>query len=77
MDQGQQKFFDFIMERVDEENRSAAEALLGDSFSKQADGTFDAEYLNSFNPRLLALVRTECVEEVRKILMGFSAHLSN
>ncbi len=73
MEQGQQRFFDFIMDRVDKGKQANAEALLEDSFSKQAGGAIDSEYLNGFNPRLLALVKPECVEEVRSILMGFSA----
>lgn len=74
METGQQRFYDFIMERVDDENQKDAEALLRDSFSKQADGTFDNDYLNGFNPRLLALIKPESVEEVRKILMEFSSN---
>lgn len=74
MDQGQQRFYDFIMERVEGAKQKVAEALLNESFSKQADGTFDSEYLKDFNPRLLALIKPDCVDEVSKIMNGFSAH---
>ena len=68
---GQQKFFDFIMDRVQEDKQDEAQALLEESFAKQADGTFNAEYLATFAPRMIVLLKPEAIEEVKGIMAGF------
>lgn len=68
MNQGQEKFFGFIMERIGEENQGEAQELLSESFSKQNDGTFNAEYMASFVPRMLQLIKPEFVEEVKGVM---------
>lgn len=71
MDQGQEQFFNFIMERVQSEKKAEAKELLNESFSKQADGTFDREYLKSFIPRMLVILKPENVEEVKNVMTQF------
>jgi hypothetical protein len=71
MNPGQQKFFDFIMERVQDGKQNEAAALLNESFAKQADGTFTMDYIGSFAPRLLAILRPEFTEEVKAIMSEF------
>lgn len=73
MNQGQVKFHAFIMQNVSEENQNKAEELLKESFAKQDDGTFNQEYMQSFIPRMLALVKPENMEQVKQIMMNHKA----
>lgn len=73
MNSGQERFFYFIMERIDVKNQNQAKELLNESFSKQDNGTFNQEYLESFIPRILPLLKPECIEEVKNIMMSFKA----
>lgn len=73
MNEVQQKFFDFIMENVEENNKLAAIGLLTESFSKQADGSFNKEYLSSFVPKMLALLKPDSVEKVKNIMSNYKA----
>lgn len=73
MNNGQEKFFNFIMERVALENQDKAKELLSESFAKQNEGTFNKEYMMSFIPRMIALLKPECVEEVKNIMNNYNA----
>lgn len=73
MNQGQEKFFKFIMQNVAEDNQNKAEELLKESFAKQADGTFNQEYMMAFIPRMLELIKPENVEQVKTIMMNHKA----
>lgn len=73
MNQGQEMFFNFIMENVAEENQEKAKALLNESFGKQDEGSFNQEYLMSFIPRMLELIKPESVEKVKTIMMNHKA----
>lgn len=71
MNDGQKKFLEFILERVQDEKKEEAQALLSESFSRQAEGTFDQEYLQAFIPRMLSCIREDAVDEVKNIMMNF------
>jgi hypothetical protein len=71
MDQGQERFYEFILNRVEEEKKDRAIQLLEDSFQQQANGTFDKEYIDAFAPKLMELVKTENVEEVKNVMEGY------
>lgn len=73
MNKGQQQFFNFIMERVTEEGKSKAEALLKESFEKQANGTFNKEYIQAFIPEMLGLLKPEHFEEVKNIMLNYES----
>ena len=73
MNPGQEKFFNFILERTADGKRDEAGVLLNESFAKQADGTFGPEFLRGFIPKLLALIKPESVEEVKSVMMGFAS----
>lgn len=45
MNNGQERFFTFIMERVELVNQNKAKELLNESFAKQDEGTFNREYM--------------------------------
>ena len=73
MNSGQEKFFNFIMERVDLENQDKAKELLSESFAKQDEGTFNKEYMMSFIPRMLELIKPEYIDEVKNIMSNHKA----
>jgi len=73
MNQGQEHFFNFIIQNVEEKNHDRAKELLNESFTKQDNGTFNAEYMASFIPRMLELIKPECVEQVKNIMMNHKA----
>ena len=73
MNNGQEKFFNFIMERVDLENQDKAKELLSESFAKQDEGTFNQEYMMSFIPRMLKLINPEFLDEVKNIMSNHKA----
>ncbi len=73
MNSGQEKFFNFIMERVELEKQPKAKELLSESFAKQADGSFNKEYMMSFIPRMLELIKPEYIDEVKNIMTNHRA----
>ena len=68
MNQGQEKFLGFILERVQKDKVDEAKALLAESFNKQAEGTFSHEYIMEFIPKMIALLKADKVEEVKAIM---------
>ncbi|WP_195336792.1 hypothetical protein [Paraclostridium bifermentans] len=73
MNNGQERFFNFIIERVSLENQDKAKELLTESFKKQDEGTFNKEYMMSFIPRMLELIKPECIEDVKNIMANHKA----
>ena len=73
MNKGQEMFFNFIMQNVEEKNQAKAKELLNESFGKQDDGTFNKEYMMDFIPRMLELIKPESVEQVKNIMMNHKA----
>lgn len=73
MNSGQERFFNFIMERVELEKQDKAKALLSESFAKQDEGTFNKEYMMNFIPRMLELIKPECIDEVKNIMINHKA----
>lgn len=73
MNKGQEMFFNFIMQNVEEKNQDKAKELLAESFGKQDDGTFNKEYMMSFIPRMLELIKPESIEQVKNIMMNHKA----
>ena len=73
MNQGQEKFLNFIMQNIEEKNQDKAKELLNESFAKQDSGTFNEEYMAEFIPRMLELIKPESVEQVKNIMMNHKA----
>jgi len=71
MNQGQERFYQFILDRVEEEHKEEAKTLLGESFGKQAGGEFGSEYLAEFKSKMIGFLKTEYVEEVQQIMNNF------
>ena len=75
MNQGQKQFFDFIVERVKDENKDAAEALLQENFNKQSDGTFTREYMMTTQTKLMQMLKPEKAGEVKTAMAHFASQM--
>ncbi len=77
MNEGQQKFLDFILERTETGKESEMKELLTESFDKQNSGNFDQKYLMAMVPKMIAYVRLEKRDEVMEVVQKFGAsHVS-
>lgn len=76
MNQGQEKFLGFILERVQEDRVDEAKSLLSESFKKQQEGTFSQEYIMEFIPRMISLLKPDKVEEVKAIMEQFAKNIN-
>jgi hypothetical protein len=72
MNQGQEKFLGFILERVKDDKIGEAKALLADNFKKQAEGNFTQDDVIQFIPKMIALLKPDKVEEVKAVMEQFS-----
>ena len=72
---GQAQFYNFILERVDEDKQEEVKSLLEESFAKQTDGTFDKEYITQFTPKILDMIKPEYMAEVKNVMEGFALNL--
>lgn len=75
MNQGQEMFYNFFIERVKDDKKEEGKSLLEDSFAKQAEGTFDMVYFQEIMPKFFAIVKPEAVEEVREAMNHFASRL--
>lgn len=71
MKEQQEKFYNFIMERVIDEDK--AKELLSESFKKQEEGTFNKEYMMTFIPKMLQIIKPEYIEEVKNIMANYKS----
>ncbi|MDP4153215.1 MAG: hypothetical protein Q8865_07260 [Bacillota bacterium] len=72
MNQGQEKFYEFILERVQEDKVEEAKELLMDNFKKQQKGNFTQEDVLKFIPKMISLLKPEKVEEVQAVMKQFA-----
>lgn len=72
MEQGQEKFLSFILERVKEDKIDEAKALLADNFKKLSEGNFTQDDIPQTIPKMLALLKPEKIEEVQTIMKQFA-----
>lgn len=72
MEQGQLQFQEFILTRVSKEHISIAKQLLVEGFQKQAEGTFNDEYLKEYITKMAPLLKKENQEEVMNIMKNYS-----
>lgn len=77
MNEGQEKFYNFVLARVKEGSKEKAKALLEDNFEKQAKGQFDMSHINKFVKEITDILKPESIEEVMNIIKNFgSQHIS-
>lgn len=72
MNQGQKRFYNFILERIQDERHDEAKSLIMESFDKQADGSYGLEYMQSYIPKMTSMLKPEYVEEVHSIMTQFN-----
>jgi len=77
MNEGQEKFLGYILERVQEDKIEEARALLTDSFRKQEEGTFAYEDALQLIPKMISLLKPEKVEEVQAVVKQFSQNMGH
>ncbi|ABS41334.1 hypothetical protein [Clostridium botulinum] len=73
MNQGQEKFLGFILERVEEDKVEEAKALLADNFKKQAEGNFTTQFI----PKMAMLLKPDKIEEVQTVMKQFAENFSH
>ena len=72
MNPGQKMFRDFALQRIKPGKEAEMEAILGEAFKRQEAGKFTKLYMAATAPKLMALLRPECVEEFKQA----AAHMS-
>ncbi len=75
MDAGQERFFDYIVERAQDGKQEEVKQLLEESFAKMAEGTMNQEYLQNFALSLAMNLKTEALPEVMEIMQNFAKNL--
>ncbi|MDV4150900.1 hypothetical protein R0131_08635 [Clostridium sp. AL.422] len=75
MNQGQELFYNFFIERAMDDRKEEAKSLLEESFAKQAAGTFDMTYFQEIMPRFFAVIKPEALEEVKNSMNHFASRL--
>lgn len=71
MNNGQQKFFEYMMSCIDSENVQMVQEMLKENFVKQQNNTFTKEDALNFIDKVLPLAKPEKVEELQKIMTTF------
>ncbi|RDW20251.1 hypothetical protein CWR48_05990 [Oceanobacillus arenosus] len=72
--QGQEKFLNFILERVKEDKKDEAREILTANFRKQVGGTFTQNDIQQFLPKMNSLLKPEKIEEVKEIVKQFAGN---
>lgn len=67
----QEKFYYFILDRVQTDKVEDVKELLAESFAKQSEGTFDVAYLLTFKDKIVPMIKEADKEEVLKIMEEF------
>jgi hypothetical protein len=75
MDQGQEMFFNFILERVQEDKVEEAKQLLALAFQKLTAGDFTQEDIAEFLPKMLSILKPESIGEVQEIAKQFAGNM--
>lgn len=75
MNPGQKMFYDFFIDRAKEDKKEEAKALLEESFSRQAAGTFNMAYLQEVMPKFFNVVKPEAIDEVKEAMNHFASRL--
>lgn len=73
MNEEQQKVYDFIIQRTRKGKEDEVKKLIMDGFEKQENNAFTKEYMEGMVPKLLALLRPECIGEFVKTVKKMSS----
>ena len=75
MNQGQEQFYDFIVERVQDEYKEDVKILMRENFKRQADGTFTREYMAETQTGLMKMLKPEAIDEVKEAMAHFASQM--
>ncbi len=75
MDQQQEKFYEYILDRVDEKNIENAKTLLAKTFAKQDEGSFTKCDVTVLAPLLMTIVKPEYIKEVQELMKNYGQEL--
>jgi hypothetical protein len=75
MNQGQEMFYNFFIERAKDDKKEEAKKLLMEGFVRQEEGTFDKEYLQNIMPQYFDLIKPEAVDELKQAMQHFASRL--
>ena len=75
MNIGQKLFYNFFIERVQDDKKEVAKVLLEVSFKRQAEGTFNLTYFQEIMPKFISIIKPEAVEEVKEAMENFATEL--
>jgi len=73
MNAGQEDFFNFILERVQDGQQDAVKELLSGNFQKQADGTFTRDDMQHTQTELMKMIKPEAIEELKTAMAHFAS----
>jgi len=73
MNQGQEMFYNFLLDRVQDGKQDEAKALLEESFVKQAEGTFTREYAAEVQMKMTAILKPKAMQEVMAAMAHFNS----
>lgn len=71
MKEEQKRFYDYMLERAKAECKDQMKHILLESFSKQEDGTFTIEYQNEIIPQLMSFIKSDYLDEVKRIVTTY------
>ena len=78
MDQGQERFMGFILDRVKDDKVEEAKAMLAENFKQQAEeGKFTKDDIAQSIPKIIALLKPDKIEEVQAVMRQFSSYSAN
>lgn len=72
--QAQEKFLNFILERVQEGKEDEAKEILTENFRKQDEGTFSIEDVQQLVPKMLTLLKPDKIEEIAAVAKQFAGN---
>lgn len=75
MNQGQNQFYNFFIERTQDNKKEEAKTLLEEGFVRQEAGTFDKAYFEEVLPKYFELIKPEAMDEVKEAMNHFSSML--
>jgi hypothetical protein len=71
MNDGQAKFFEYMVDCIQNDKKEEGTLLLEKAFQNQADASFGVKELEDFNAQILEMIKPEHLKEVKDILNKF------
>lgn len=75
MNEGQRKFYEFIMSIIKDDKKILGENLLKKCFSAQDAGIFNKEFLMNIIPELKSYVKESEINKLEQAISHFSSNL--